>query len=454
MYSSTNTSQMRHDEIRSKEVQLSTLTRRDFLRVTGTGLVAAGVLGGVGCGGGQQGGVADLTLSCWPDLTGTLQNQIKRFNRQNKGEIRVDYRRLSPEGTKHFDQVRTELQGGGGNIDVIIGEVTWPTQFAASGWIVDLSDRFTEDMRAAHLEVPLQTCAYEGKFYGVPWMTDAGLLYYRKDLLEQSGFSEAPRTWDELKEMAQKVKRDSGTRDGLVFQGAEYASGVLVGLEYIWGAGGYAVAPDDPQKVVIDSPEAVRGLQIERSMVTDGISPRGVADFEETETHEVFLRGDSVFARNWPYMYGLIGVEGESGIEPGQVGVSTLPAASEELRGVSGIGGWNMLINATTEYEDAAWSLIEYLDTSERQRERFLEASLPPTHRRLYDDKELLEKSPYLSTLGEALQGGRTRPTSTAGGDIDLLLAEAFNDSLRGDISPEQAVEEAQKGLEEIFEQT
>jgi len=113
-----------------------------------------------------------------------------------------------------------------------------------------------------------------------------------------------------------------------------------------------------------------------------------------------------------------------------------------------------MLINATSEYQDAAWSLIEYLDTPEQQRERFLEASLPPNQRRLYDDKELLEKSPSLSTLEKALQGGRTRPTSTAGGDIDLLLAQKFNDSLRGDISPEQAVEESQKGLEEIFEQT
>ena len=113
-----------------------------------------------------------------------------------------------------------------------------------------------------------------------------------------------------------------------------------------------------------------------------------------------------------------------------------------------------MLINATTEYEDAAWSLIEYLDAPEQQRERFVKAALPPTHRSLYDDKELLEKSPFLSTLGEALQGGRARPTSTAGGDIDLLLAQKFNDSLRGNISPEQAVEECQKGLEEIFGQT
>src|SRR3712207_9357008 len=102
--------------------------------------------------------------------------------------------------------------------------------------------------------------------------------------------------------------------------------------------------------------------------------------------------------------------------------------------------GWDMLINSTSEYQDAAWSLIKYLDAPEQQRERFVKAALPPTHRSLYDDKELLEESPFLSTLGEALQGGRTRPTSTAGGDIDLLLAQKFNDSLRGDITPEQAV--------------
>jgi ABC-type glycerol-3-phosphate transport system substrate-binding protein len=104
-------------------------------------------------------------------------------------------------------------------------------------------------------------------------------------------------------------------------------------------------------------------------------------------------------------------------------------------------------------YQDAAWSLLNYLDTPEQQRERFVRAALPPTHRSLYHDKELLEKSPFLSTLEKALQSGRTRPTSTAGGDIDLLLAQKFNDSLRDSISPERAVEECQKGLEEIFEQ-
>ena len=91
-------------------------------------------------------------------------------------------------------------------MDVIGGDVIWPAQFAASGFILDLSDRFTADMRERYLDGPLEAVTYEGKIYGVPWFTDAGMFYYRKDLLEQSGFSEPPKTWAEMKEMAGKVR--------------------------------------------------------------------------------------------------------------------------------------------------------------------------------------------------------------------------------------------------------
>jgi multiple sugar transport system substrate-binding protein len=188
----------------------------------GAGLAGAALLGPAGCGGGGQQGGGELVFIASPDDTGTASKLVDRFNESNQGGLRVVYREGAADTGQRFDQLRTEMQAGGENIDVILGDVIWTAQLAASGWIADLSDRFTEDTRADFLPGSVEAITFEGKTFGVPWFTDTGLLYYRKDLLEKSGFDGPPKSWDELKKMALRVKEDSGTKYGFVFQGANY----------------------------------------------------------------------------------------------------------------------------------------------------------------------------------------------------------------------------------------
>ena len=174
------------------------INRRDFLKISGAGLAGAALLGVAGCGGGGGGGgggAVAITLATTPDPTGTFQTLIDDFNSENEGQIEVSYREMQPDSSQYFDQLRTEFQGGSTNISVFEGDVTWPAQFALPGFVVDLSDRLTEEERQGFLEGPLQSNVYEGGTYGVPWRTDAGFLYYRRDLLEEAGISEPPTTW-------------------------------------------------------------------------------------------------------------------------------------------------------------------------------------------------------------------------------------------------------------------
>jgi multiple sugar transport system substrate-binding protein len=119
----------------------------------------------------------------------------------------------------------------------VVAEVIWPAQFAATGWILDLSDRFTSNMQQAYLEGPREAVEYQGKVWDVPWFTDAGKFYYRNDLLEESGFSYPPKTWNEMKYMAQKVREDAGTTYSFVYQGNQGEGGVVDALEHEWNAG-------------------------------------------------------------------------------------------------------------------------------------------------------------------------------------------------------------------------
>jgi multiple sugar transport system substrate-binding protein len=426
------------------------LNRRDFLKLGGAGLAGAALLGTAGCGGGGSGS-GDLIFAMGTDTSGTLQNLIDKFNKQSKG-FKVQFREMPTDTGQYFDKIRTQFQAGGGDIDVIGADVIWPAQFAANGWIADVSDKFPESERQKFLDAPVQSLIYEDKIYGVPWFTDAGLLYYRQDLLEKAGYSEPPKTWTELQEMAEKVKQDQGIKNGFVFQGDQYEGGVVNGLEYIWTNGGDVLDPNDPNKVVIDSPEAADGLVIERSMLQEGVAPQSVSTYTETETDPAFLNGDAVFARNWPYMYALAGTEDYPDVKPEQIGIAPLPVAEGQGETASALGGWNMLINAASDKQEEAWQFVQFMTSEESQRIRTLEATLLPTRTSLYSDQEIRETVPVVA-LGEvALKNARPRPVSPYYSDMSLEMQEQFNASLKGEISPEEAVGTLQESLTEIVQ--
>src|SRR5215211_3959362 len=198
------------------------INRRDFLKMSGAGLAGAALLGASGCGGGG-GGSGNIVFSMGPDDPGnTYTKLVDKFNEQHKGEFQVTIRTMPADTGLYFDKLRTEFQAGGGEIDVIGGDVIWPIQFAAQGWVQDLSDNFPEPEQNKFLPGPIEASTYEGAIYAVPWFEDAGVLYSRSDLLEKAGDSAPPETWDELKEMALKISQDEGIPNGFVFQGKNY----------------------------------------------------------------------------------------------------------------------------------------------------------------------------------------------------------------------------------------
>ncbi|MBA4115922.1 MAG: ABC transporter substrate-binding protein [Rubrobacter sp.] len=427
------------------------LSRREFLKVGGAGLAGAALLGVSGCGGGQGGSGAEIVFSFFPDPSGSVQALIDRFNEENEGGAQVRLREMPADSGQHFDQLNTEFQSGEINIDVIGGDVIWPAQFAANGYIADLSDRFTEDERGAFLPAPVEANTYEGKVYGVPWYTDAGMLYYRRDLLEEAGFSEPPGTWDELKEQARTVQERAGARYGYVFQGAEYEGGVVNALEYIWTSGGDVLEGED--RVVIDSPEARRGLGIQRSMVSEGVAPEGVSQYKEQESATLFLSGEAVFMRNVPRMYALASDPAESNIDPEQIGIAALPVAEEGLQTYSSLGGWNLFMNANARDPDAAYEFIRFMSDPEQQKFRSIEGSVLPSRQALYEDEDVLQNVRVAELGQDAIRNTRPRPVSPFYSDMSLRMAEQFIQSLRGDIPPEEALATLQGQLEEVIEQ-
>ena len=433
------------------------INRRDFLKMSGAGLAGAALLGAAGCGGGGGAGPSKLIFSR-SDPVPTEDDLIDKFNKQNKGEIEASLRVMPSNATTHFDKLTTEFQAGGGDIDVIGGDVIWAIQFAAQGWILDLSDDFPPSEQQKFLPAPISAMTYEGGVYGIPYFTDAGMLYYRKDLLEQAGYSGPPETWDELKEMALKTAQDTGTKNGFVFQGMNYEGGVCNGCEYIWTFGGEVLSNVTSGKVVVDSPEALAAMETYRSMVADGVAPEAVANYDETTSEPVFGEGDAVFLRDWPGFYALLGIPTKDGgypnVKPEQVGIAPIPVAEPGMQSYSTLGGWNQFVNAQSDLQEEAVSFAQFMTETEQEKLLATDGGLRPTRKALYEDPNVLEAIPGLAMQKDIiLNNSKSRPITEFYGDMSLELAEQFNNVLTGDTSPQEAVETLQKELTSIMEQ-
>ena len=136
---------------------------------------------------------------------------------------------------------------------------------------VDLKNYYKEDEITAYFPRIIQNNTVGSKLVSIPLYTDAGLLFYRTDLLEKYGYATPPKTWEELAEMARKIQdgeRAAGKKDfqGFVFQGKASESVTCNALEWIYSYGGGTIVEPD-KKVTINNPNAIKALDTARSWV-------------------------------------------------------------------------------------------------------------------------------------------------------------------------------------------
>jgi trehalose/maltose transport system substrate-binding protein len=192
------------------------------------------------------------------------------------------------------------------DVDVYLIDVIW--QGIAAPHAVDLKKYYKDDEITAYFPHIIQNNTVGDKLVSIPVYTDAGLLFYRTDLLEKYGYNAPPKTWEELAAMARKIQdgeRAAGKKDfhGFVFQGKACESVTCNALEWIYSYGGGTIVEPD-KKVTINNPNAIKALDTARSWVGT-ISPAGVTTYGEEEARNVWQAGNAAFMRNWPYAYAL-----------------------------------------------------------------------------------------------------------------------------------------------------
>ena len=333
------------------------------------------------------------------------------------------------------------------DIDVYMVDVIWQGILAPHA--VDMKKYYNEAEIKEFFPRIIENNTVGGKLASIPWFGDAGILYYRKDLLEKYGFKEPPQTWEELTEMAKKIQegeRAAGKPDfaGFVFQGKASESVTCNAIEWIYSFnGGSIVEPD--KKVTINNPNAIKALETAKGWVGT-ISPKGVTTYGEEEARNVWQAGNAAFMRNWPYAYAL-GNDPKSVIA-GKFDVTVLPKGGADGKNAACLGGWQLMVSAYSKAPDAAADLVKYLASAESQKKRAIELTQLPARPALYSDPEVLEKNPYFKNMLDVLSNAVARPSTVTGADYNQLSTAFFqsvNKVLTGGETPKNAVTQVER---------
>ena len=317
------------------------------------------------------------------------------------------------------------LAAGSGDIDVFQIDVIWPGILANQ--FINLSGDFSAETLGGYFPAIIENNTVDGKLVAMPWFIDAGLLYYRKDLLEKYGAS-PPKTWSELYETAKKVQdgeRAAGNEKmwGYVYQAKAYEGLTCNGLEWVDSFGGGTIVADDG-KITIDNAKAATALDWAASTV-GSISPKGVLNYTEEESRGVWQSGNAVFMRNWPYAWSL-GQAPDSPIKD-KIGVVALPAGGADGKSTGTLGGWQLAVSKYSAHPKEAVELVRFLTSPTEQKRRAIEAAYNPTIPALYKDEEVLAANPFMGELYETFTSAVARPAPVTGLKYNQVSAEFFN---------------------------
>jgi multiple sugar transport system substrate-binding protein len=362
----------------------------------------------------------NVTWCIGKDTTGAFSTMVSRFNQANPG-AKAKLLELPTSADQQRTQLIQRLRAKSPECDVLGIDVVWTGEFAGQGWTRDVGSLIAK-RQGDFIPSTVKTAQFNGKTWAVPFNTNAGFLFYRKDKVNS-----APSTWQQVYQEAQK-------KGGIVYQGAQYEGLTVNYLELLYSAGG-KIVDTSGTKLDMDKNKATQVLTFMANGLKSGAAPKANVTYMEEESRRAFEGGTPAFMRNWPYAYAL-GLKSKVGKD---FAVAPLPAW-QGGKPASVLGGYNLAISAYSKNPAGAAAFIDFVTKPAQQQVMAAKAALPPVIGSVYDDPAVKKAMPFAAELKKAVEQGQSRPVSAVYPQITEAIYKNVYAALQGNTSPQAAV--------------
>ncbi len=371
------------------------------------------------------------------DLNGIWEKQTREF--EARTGIQVEYIQMSWDEVA--DKVLTDLAAGGRTYDVIEFDNGWVAKFAEAGWVEPLNQYAGKEYIDSLLPGLVKTFSHGKDLLGIPWNNDTRFFFYNKAMLAKAGFSEPPRTWDEVVKQAAVLQQKGISKYPIAeYWNQEWALANSVAF-YLYSFGGNYF--NDGGKIIINKSPALDAFKFMTAMLREKklVDPSSVTLSQEAAA-DLFYRGSTVFLfQGPPSTFNYANDPTKSKIV-GQVEVARwLPGKTASIQATLTLPE-AFAIPKNSKNKDLAWKYISFMISREKDKERAMEIGSLPLFTSLYNDQALLKKYPYWKQFGEQAKVARPLPQVAWYDELVQKTIVSVQSALIGQKSAKQAADE------------
>ncbi|TYR79057.1 ABC transporter substrate-binding protein [Priestia megaterium] len=299
----------------------------------------------------------------------------------------------------------------------------------------------------------------DGKQYSMPFNSSTPVLVYNKDAFKEAGLDteKAPKTYDELKEAAEKLTKKEGN------QTTQYGFTIL---NYGWffeellaAQGGLYVDQEngrkgDAEKALFNGEEGLNVFNLINDMYKDGTFYNVGQNWDDM--HAAFQSKKVAM-----FLDSSAGVKTLIDNAPFEVGVAYLPVPKEEDRQGVIIGGASLWMSngISDETQKSSWDFMKYLATPEVQAKWHVDTGYFAINPKAYEQdivKKEWEKYLQLKVTVDQLRD--TKPSPATQGALISVFPESRQkvvtgmESLYQGVKPKEALDRAAEETNQALE--
>jgi ABC-type glycerol-3-phosphate transport system substrate-binding protein len=290
----------------------------------------------------------------------------------------------------------------------------------------------------------LEMGKYKGKIVGLGFFPAPDMWAYRKDFFAEAGLDpdKPPATWEELMDYAKKlVVRDSSnqvSRGGLDVPSFDPSGGFYE--PFVRQNGGIVV--DEVEQVPhFNDPEVIEAFEFLAELMEANVTiPHQVIRFDQLP----FATGKSAIGRSNPsHFRGMLNTDPSLSDK-----LSFMPVMKRKVK-KSFCGFRFFTIGKDSNYKERSWDFVTFMMSAEEMWNRYELAKIGVVRKSL--DQQYAAADPINALVTDYVQSGKGKYTVPWVQIGDKWLSQAYEETVSGVKSADQALNEAQEGvLEEL----